>query len=457
MMGQQSSIFDSLYDDYKIKRPIRLIELFAGYGSQNFGLKYINANYESYKICEWNYKSFHAYKCFHHKEDKTDYSNGMTKEELQKFIYSMGVSADWNKPMNDKQVKALSEEKLREIYNDIKATHNLVDVSKVHADDLEIEPEREREREYVLTYSFPCQDLSSAGKKGGLTASRSGLLWQVERILKELTERQERPNVLIMENVPEICGWKNVALFNDWIYSLEKMGYKNYVQDLSATDYGIPQTRTRTIMVSILGDYNYNFPERKPLKLKLWDLLEKNVDKSYFMSKERIEKILKWHAFQKPFEHVLGKNSVSPTLLAKGAGGDHSGIILYSEKLEDTKDIYKDNNYIYYEYYGTCEYTKSEKFLHGKDRVRVGATTTTTTLLTTHSDGIVLKEMYANLDNIDKLKVRTLTGRESFRLMGVRDEDFVNIKDEFNLSTLYHLAGDSIVVNVLSAVFKQML
>jgi hypothetical protein len=146
IMGQQSSIFDALYDDYKIKRSIRLIELFAGYGSQNFGLKYINANYESYKICEWNYKSFHAYKCFHHKEDKTDYSNGLTKEELQKIIYSMGVSADWNKPMNEKQVKALSEEKLREIYNDIKATHNLVDVSKVHANDLEIEPERERER-----------------------------------------------------------------------------------------------------------------------------------------------------------------------------------------------------------------------------------------------------------------------------------------------------------------------
>jgi len=151
-MDYQQSIFDEIYPDFKLTKPIKLIELFAGYGSQAFALEYLKANFESWRICEWNYKSFHAYKCFHNKEDNTDYSNGLTKEELQKIIYSMGVSADWNKPMNEKQVKALSEEKLREIYNDIKATHNLVDVSKVHANDLEIEPERERESTFSHTH-----------------------------------------------------------------------------------------------------------------------------------------------------------------------------------------------------------------------------------------------------------------------------------------------------------------
>lgn len=151
-MGTQQSIFDELYENYKIKRPIRLIELFAGYGSQAFSLQYLKANFESWRICEWNYKSFHAYKCFHNKEDKTDYSKDLSKQELIKIISDLGVSADWNKPMNDRQVNSLPEHKLREIYNDIQATHNLVDVSKVHGKDLAIE--RERERESTITFSL---------------------------------------------------------------------------------------------------------------------------------------------------------------------------------------------------------------------------------------------------------------------------------------------------------------
>lgn len=145
-MGTQQSIFDELYENYKIKRPIRLIELFAGYGSQAFALEYLNANFESWRICEWNYKSFHAYKCFHHNEDNIDYSKDLSKQELIKIISDLGVSADWNKPMNDRQVNSLPEHKLREIYNDIQATHNLIDVSKVHGKDLAIERERERTR-----------------------------------------------------------------------------------------------------------------------------------------------------------------------------------------------------------------------------------------------------------------------------------------------------------------------
>lgn len=145
-MGTQQSIFDELYENYKIKRPIRLIELFAGYGSQAFALEYLKADFESWRICEWNYKSFHAYKCFHNKEDKTDYSKDLSKQELIKIISDLGVSADWNKPMNDRQVNSLPEHKLREIYNDIQATHNLVDVSKVHGKDLAIEREREKAR-----------------------------------------------------------------------------------------------------------------------------------------------------------------------------------------------------------------------------------------------------------------------------------------------------------------------
>lgn len=144
-----------------------------------------------------------------------------------------------------------------------------------------------------MTYSFPCQDLSLAGKRqlmGKGSGTRSGLLWEVERILLELKDRDELPQVLLMENVTQVHGTANWEDFNAWKKSLQEMGYCNFWQDLIATDYGIPQTRDRTFMVSILGDYNYEFP--KPIKLEksLKDLLEdeKDVPEKFYLSDKMI-------------------------------------------------------------------------------------------------------------------------------------------------------------------------
>ena len=276
------SIFEVLYPTYKIKKPIRLIELFAGYGSQALALEYLGIPFEHWKICEWNYKSFEAYKKLHTNDD-TDYSKEKSKEDLIEYLYSKGISSDWNKAMTKEQIKRLPENKLRAIYNNIQATHNLVNVSQAHGNDFEIQ----EGYTYILTYSFPCQDLSLAGKRKGMsdTSTRSGLLWEVERILKEM---EIKPDVLLMENVPQVHGSENMPHFRKWIQELEKMGYQNYWQDMIATDYGIPQIRNRTFMVSIKGDYNYTFPKPQPLKLKLKDMLEENVDEKYFLSGDSI-------------------------------------------------------------------------------------------------------------------------------------------------------------------------
>ena len=112
---------------------------------------------------------------------------------------------------------------------------------------------------------------------------------EVERILTECKELGTMPQILLMENVPQVHGADNVEDFNKWQLRLEELGYKNYWQDLIATDYGIPQTRNRCFMVSILGNYNYTFPKPIPLKLKLKDLLEDNVDSKYYLSDKMIE------------------------------------------------------------------------------------------------------------------------------------------------------------------------
>ena len=143
---EQLSIFDALYEKYKITKPIRLIELFAGYGSQALALKYLGANFEHWKICEWAIPSIIAYADCHRDELPlfgTDFSKPLTKDEIAEYLFSKGVSADYNKPANLDQLKRIKEDKLRLIYNSIQYTHNLVDISRVHGATLEIERERE--------------------------------------------------------------------------------------------------------------------------------------------------------------------------------------------------------------------------------------------------------------------------------------------------------------------------
>jgi DNA (cytosine-5)-methyltransferase 1 len=418
----QDSIFDLMYERYKITKPIRLIELFGGYGSQHFALEYLGANFEHWKLCEWAVKSIQAYKDAHYSNDTTDYSKDLTKQELIDYLFKKQISQDYNAPMDLKQISRQKEEWLRQVYNNIIITKNTVDITQTKSSDLEIVDTNKYT--YIMTYSFPCQDLSLAGLGKGMardSGTRSGMLWEVERILDECTEL---PQILLMENVPEVKGTNNVKYFNEWQSKLESLGYKNYHQNLIATDYGIPQTRNRTFMISILGNYSYTFPNAIPLKLKLKDMLEKEVDEKYYLSSKQLEQISNWNAYQNPFDTIDKENC--PTLTTR-SGAFAAGMVL-------TKDT---ENYIEWEdgknIQMNCRAWKDDKII--------------ATLNTGGATKIINKN----------LRIRKLTPKECFRLMGVKDDDYERIAQNQSDSSLYHLAGDSIVVNVLMAIFKELL
>lgn len=354
----QMSFFDGA-KHYKITKPIRLIELFAGIGAQAKALERIEANFEHYRICEFDKYAVRSYNAIH----GTDFpTSGITK-----------ISA-----------------------SDL----GIVDTDKY---------------EYIMTYSFPCQDLSSAGKQKGMekgSGTRSGLLWEVERLLRECTEL---PQVLLMENVPEVIGAKNIAHFADWIKFLESKGYKNYWQLLNAKDYGIPQNRNRCFMVSVLGDYYYNFPAKKKLTLPLEDMLVpyNEVPKSYFIdtSNKKIQILLEKTA----------NRHISKTIRNGGRKSidKHSWDIVFSI------------------------YSRPGKV----DFIRGGLKSISRTLKSENND--------AGITNLRE--ARTYMPRECFRLMGFDDADFDRAQAVNSNSQLYKQAGNSIVVNVLEAIFRRML
>lgn len=289
----QITMFDLMYETYKVNKPIRLIELFAGVGSQAMALKVLRVPFEHYLICEWEMHATASYKQIHMEHDNTDYSEELTDEQLIDILSELGISVDGKNPLSRKQIASNSygEQWRRECYNDIKATHNLVNIMAAKGTDLGIVDTDKFV--YLLTYSFPCQDLSLAGKMKGMSkgsGTRSGLLWEVERLLNET---ENLPQILLMENVPQVVSDQNIDDFHNWCSFLESKGYKCYTQILNAKDYGVAQNRERCFMVSILGNYNYKFPQPVPLDKTMKDYLEEEVDERYYINSEKAQKLIK--------------------------------------------------------------------------------------------------------------------------------------------------------------------
>lgn len=149
----QTSLFAGQHR-FKITKPLRLITLFSGYDSQALALKYLGVPFEHYRTCEWAIPSIQALKDLHFGENTIDYSHAYTKDEIVKILAKLGVSADYNKPLTEQELKRLKEEKLRTIYNNICASHNLVSICNIKGKDLGI-VETDK-YDYIMTYSFPC-------------------------------------------------------------------------------------------------------------------------------------------------------------------------------------------------------------------------------------------------------------------------------------------------------------
>ena len=188
---QQINLFASVNPYYRLKGKIKVIELFAGIGSQIKALKLLEQAQgdkkefvvEHHKICEWAYNSYVMYNLIHTK-DFTDYSLGKTKEEMLERI--KGTSTDYNTPLTMEQLAKKPIEWIKRAYNSCVATHNLVDISNVKGRDLDFDDNKNQT--IIMSYSFPCQDISLSGNQASLgkgTGTRSGLLWEVERILDE--------------------------------------------------------------------------------------------------------------------------------------------------------------------------------------------------------------------------------------------------------------------------------
>ena len=346
-------------------RKIKVIELFAGVGSQAMALRNIGIDYEVIGI-----------------------------SEIDKFAY--------------KSYEA--------IHGKVKNFGDITKINKLPYCDL-------------LTYSFPCQDLSIAGHRKGISKdTRSGLLLEVERLLLKAKENGTLPKYLLLENVKNLVGKKFIKDFERWLSFLNNLGYYSNWEVLNAKDYGIPQNRERVFVVSGLENIHYNFPKQVELKSKMKDLLEEKVNDKYYLSEKYLKCFSdmknrngftrgerfnprKLEEYNTAFA-ITTRAGARPTdifIIQKGHGFNKGGI---KENIVPalTKSSWQENNFI-------VNINPSGKGMNGN----VYNTDLSPTLTTNKGEGIKV------LQNND-YKIRKLTPLECWRLMGFRDMDYYAAK-----------------------------
>lgn len=313
-------------------------------------------------------------------------------------------------------------------------THNWGDITKIDETKLPYYD--------LITYSSPCQDFSVAGlQKGGDAGSgtRSSLLWECERIIRAV-----KPKYLLMENVRNLVGKKHKHNFIRWLRVLEMMGYQNYWQVLNAKDYGVPQNRERVFVVSILGCGQYLFPNPIKLEKRLKDVLDPVVDEKYYLSSKRIEGFLK---------RTEQQRKVNGGYIFQPSDGDCVG-----KTITGCNDNRITDNYIYEPNVLTPKRTEYGKQIRKEyESGTVKESRHNMTELEPRDDGISNTLTSVQKDNLllHKCRIRKLTPHECWRLMGVKDEQFNKLHGISN-SQLYKLAGNSIVVDVLMGIFKNL-
>ena len=227
-----------------MEKKLRVFEAFAGIGAQAAALKKLNINYEIVGISDWFIDAIECYAKIHCQHTKVEVPK--TKDEIMSYLSRFTFSADSVHPYD---ISRLSEDRLRDLYRANKKCNNYGSISDIKAEEL---PDFD-----LLVYSFPCQDLSTGGLGKGMkkgSGTRSGLLWEVERILQALHEQNRLPQYLLLENVKTIKADSNIDDLNQWLAFLESIGYQNDdCMLLNALDFGVPQDRERAFIVSHLG------------------------------------------------------------------------------------------------------------------------------------------------------------------------------------------------------------
>lgn len=527
---------------------ITVNELFSGIGAQISALERLGIPFEIKHTSDIDHNAVLAYASIHcglTEELINTYAEYPTREEMARQLTEINLGYDFqkNKPYNWCRFVNSKSKELEKYWLANKLSRNLGDISKLeHLDYADF-----------WTYSFPCTDISVAGKQEGIKQgqTRSGLLYEVQRLLERANKMLALPKYLMLENVKNLVGKKFKPQFDEWVAWLDELGYNTYWKVLNAKDYGVPQNRERVFAISIrkdIDDGKFEFPQPFDNGVRLKDVLEDNVDEKYYLTDTMIRGFIKhneshtakgtgfiwkprdvngtastlransalaptdntiletnrciqvgnlnYYNYDK-MNRVYSKGGCSPALEIMQGGNRQPKI---AEPIAYVKEATKKGYAEIYE--GDSVNLKQPNSKTRRGRVGKGCVQTLTTSCNqaviepnelSHSEwkqqmykrfiedsnsevsGVITnqsqsfgyrppmkgysKTLKANANDagvVESFRVRKLTPRECYRLMGFTDEQFDRSQAFSSDSQLYKQAGNSIVVDVLYYIFGKL-
>ncbi len=297
-----------------------------------------------------------------------------------------------------------------------------------------------------LVGGSPCQSFSMVGKRKGFEDIRGTLFYEFARIVKE-----SQPNVFIFENVKGLINHDKGNTFETIKATFDELGYKYYYQVLNAKNYGIPQHRERIFVVGFKDKtVDFEFPEPIDLEHRMQDFLEDFTDSKYYLKEKGVKFVTSSKNRQKRYTQING--DIALCQKANQQFNWHGDFVFESKEERQFNEFIFDVNKVEEKYY------LSDKV---KDYVLSPGTKNFKTTIKTDLDVArpLLQSMHkmhrAGVDNYvthNKGRIRKLTPKECLRLMGFRD-DFKQVVSD---TQMYRQAGNSIVVDVLIALLKQM-
>ncbi len=413
---------------------IRIFEAFAGYGSQSIALQRLKEDYPGfdYEVAGFSEIDRFAVLAYYAARDARLQGHSIDRLNLEKYEPSPELLAKYP---------------------------NFGDITKIEWAEV---PDFD-----LFTYSFPCQDISTAGKQRGFdegSGSRSSLLWECARAIEV-----KRPKFLLMENVKALTFKKHKDNFKRWRDTLEALGYSNYWAILNAKNFGVPQNRERVFMVSIWGGQSYEFPQpSETLTRRLIHVLEENVADSWYLNEKQLHMIINHNerkqsegcGFSTSFKTADGISCAVTTLCGSrptdtylaepkvlGYTRDNKGVVV-ARHLKDVAGTVCSSNRRYTG--STAEFIVEPTVIqlpHGFARGNVLDIAPAVTA-SAYTDNNLICVGYL---------IRKFTPRELFRLMDLPDI-YIDAIQAAGLSTTQQrkLAGNSIVVELLYRIFKNL-
>ena len=424
-----------------------MIELFSGIGAQIRGIENTNlwdcTVVNTSDIDKDAMVSYAAIHCGLTPELIDTYADYPSKEEMAKVLTERNIGFDFKKnaPYDWYKLAKRKGNEINKYYLACVLTKNLGNISSIKSlDDDDFQ-----------TYSFPCQDISVAGKQAGIEKgkTRSGLLYEVERLLETAVNNGNQPKYLLLENVKNLVGKKFKPQFDEWISRLDELGYNTYWQVVNGKDCGIPQNRERCFAISIRKDIDsikFGFAKCFDNGLRLKDLLEENVDEKYFLKtlgnffmNHSLECEENGNGFRfKPHNPTKAETAFSVTTRAGGRMDDNyvnnhdiseEPFFEFNKKNIEAVNTASD---------GTARTIKAQYYKNGNANF-------------TRENG------FGATGVADNFKIRKLTPTECWRLMGFEDNDVSRAKSiGMSDSALYKQAGNSIITNCISLIMEHL-